>query len=236
MVPAGRAVRRLLLLAAVVAGALAAAGTAGATRECNGLQVCVPVAGPWVVTPGRAETQWQLACPKKFIVGGLDAELTSRALDLAFRATLGSPVNPGITTSTAAVFLGRLVAGRDPAASFRPHIGCIPSSGGGPRIPSAHHPVYPPGRPTILRTSALAVRPGTTRRVTRTCHAGERLVRSTHAVGFYTKQPPSRTLAGAVHVERKTLHGSSTVTIHGGGAVRGVRAVVQLDLLCAGGA
>ena len=104
--------RRLLLLAAVVAGALAAAGTAGATRECNGLQVCVPVAGPWVMTPGRAETQWQLACPKKFIVGGLDAELTSRALDLAFRATLGSPVNPGITTSTAAVFLGRLVAGR----------------------------------------------------------------------------------------------------------------------------
>ena len=228
--------RRLLLLAVVAAAALAAAGTAGATRECNGLQVCVPVAGPWVLAPGRAETQWQLACPKKFIVGGLDAELTNRALDLAFRATLGSPVNPGVSTSTAAVFLGRLVAGRDPAASFRPHIGCIPSSGGGPRIPSAHHPVYPPARPTVLRASALAVRPGTTRRVTRTCRAGERLIRSTHAIGFYTKQPPSRTLARAVRVERQTVHGRSTVTIHGGAVVRSVRAVVQLDLLCAGGA
>jgi hypothetical protein len=228
-------VRRLLLLAAVAA-ALAAAGTAGATRECNGLQVCVPVAGPWVLAPGRAETQWQLACPKKFIVGGLDAELTTRALDLAFRATLGSPVNPGVSTSTAAVFLGRLVTGRDPAASFRPHIGCIPSSGGGERIPSAHHRVYPPGRPTVLRASALAVRPGATRSVTRTCRAGERLVRSTHAIGFYTKQPPSRNLATAVNVERTTVRGRTTVTIHGGKAVRRIRAVVQLDLLCAGGA
>ena len=228
--------RRLLLLAAVAAvAALAAAATAGATRECNGLQVCVPVAGPWVLAPGRAETQWQLACPKKFIVGGLDAELTTRALDLTFRATLGSPVNPGISTSTAAVFLGRLVAGRDPAASFRPHIGCIPSSGGGPRVPTAHHPVYPPGQPTVLRASALAVRAGATRHVTRTCRAGERLVRSSHAIGFYTKEPPSRTLARAVHVERKAVHGRITVTIRGGSAVRGVRAIVQLDLLCAGG-
>jgi hypothetical protein len=80
------------------------------------------------------------------------------------------------------------------------------------------------------------VHPGTTRLVTRTCRAGERLIRSTHAIGFYTKQPPSRTLASAVHVVGTTVHGRSRVTIHGGAALRGVRAVVQLDLLCAGGA
>ena len=229
--------RRLLLLAAVAAAALAAAGTAGATRECNGFQVCVPVAGPWVLVPGRAETSWQLACPKHFVVGGLDAELTTHELDLAFRATLGSPVNPGISTSTAAIFLGRLVAGRDPAASFRPHIGCIPrSGGGGQRVPTAYRVVYPPGRPTTLRSSALAVRAGATRRVTRSCRAGERLVTSTDAVGFYTKRPPSRLLARAVHVSRTSAGGRVSVTIHGGAAVRGVRAVVQLDLLCAGGA
>jgi hypothetical protein len=228
-------VRRLLVLAAVSAAALVAAASAGATRECNGLQVCVPVAGPWVLAPGRAETQWQLACPKRFIVGGLDAELTTRALDLAFRATLGSPVNPGISTSTAAVFLGRLVAGHDPAASFRPHIGCVPTSGGGPRIPSAHHPVYPPGRPTVLRASALPVRAGATRQVTRTCRAGERLVRSTHAIGFYKKEPPSRTLARAVHVTQTSTHGVVKVTIRGDSALRHARTVVQLDLLCAGG-
>jgi hypothetical protein len=228
-------VRRLLLLATVAAAALAAAGTAGATRECNGFQACVPVAGPWVLAPGRAETQWQLSCPKGFIVGGLDAEVTTRAIDLAFRATLGSPVNPGISTSTAAVFLGRLVAGHDPAASFRPHVGCIPSSGGGPRVPVVYH-VYPPGRPTVLRASALAVPAGATRRVTRACHAGERLVRSSHAIGFRTKTPPSRALVRAVQVTRSTTtHGHVSVTIRGGAAVRGVRAVVQLDLLCAGG-
>jgi hypothetical protein len=228
-------VRRLLLLAAVACAALAAAGTAGATRECNGFQVCVPVAGPWVLAPGRAETNWQLACPKRFVVGGLDAELTSRALDVVFRATLGSPVNPGVSTSTAAVFLGRLAAGRDPAASFRPHIGCIPSSGGGGRVPTAYHKVFPPGRPTVLHASALRVRAGATRRVTRVCRSGERLVTSTEAIGFYTRQPPSRAVARAVYVTSRTKHGRVTVTIRGSAQVRGVRAVVQLDLLCAGG-
>lgn len=227
--------RRLLLLAATAVAALSAAGTASATRECKGFQVCVPVAGPWVLAPGRAETHWQLACPKKFVVGGLDAELTTRALDLAFRATLGSPVNPGISTSTAAVFLGRLVSGRDPAASFRPHIGCIPASGGGQRVPTVHHIVYPPGQPTVLRASVLAVRAGGSRRFTRTCRAGERLVTSSEAIGFYTTRPPSAKLARSVRVKQRTARGRVSVTVRGGRNVRGVRAVVQLDLLCAGG-
>jgi hypothetical protein len=229
-------VRRLLLLTAVGSvAALAVAGTAGATRECNGFQVCVPVAGPWVLSQSRTETKWQLSCPKGFVVGGLDAELTSRALDVVFRATLGSPVNPGISTSTAAVFLGRLVTGRDPAATFRPHIGCIPARGGGGRVPTAHHKIYPPGKPTVLRASPLAVRAGTTRRVARACHAGERLVTSSDAIGFYAKQPPSRAVAGAVHATLKTAGGRVSVTIRGGPQVRGHRAIVQLDLLCAGG-
>lgn len=227
--------RLLLLLAPAAVIALVAASAAGATRECKGLQVCVRVAGPWVLTPGPAETHWQLSCPKRFLVGGLDAELTRRAIDLSFEAKLGSPVNPGISTSTAAVFLGRLVFGRDPAASFRPHIGCIPSQRSGSRVPTAVHKVHPPGKPATLRVSALAVRAGATRHVIRACHAGERIVASTEAIGFYAKRPPSRALARAVHARLTTGHGRATVTIHGGAAVRGVHAVVQLDLLCAGG-
>jgi hypothetical protein len=224
-------VRRLLLLAAVVGAALVAASSASATRECNGFQVCVPVAGPWVLAPSRAETQWHLACPAGFIVGGLDAELTSRALDLVFRATLGSPVNPGISTSTAANFLGRLAAGTDPAASFRPHVGCIPASGGGgQRVPTA---VYPPGKPTVVRATTLVVRPGATRKVTRACRAGERLVTASDAIGFDTAKPPSGTLAGSVHVTRSTARGRVTVRVRGDTTAR--HAVVQLDLLCAGG-
>lgn len=232
--------RRLLLLAAIAAGAaaavaLAAAGTSGAPRECKGFKACVGVVGPWVLAPGPTETHWRLACPKHFVVGGLDAELTTRELDLAFLATLGSPVNPGISTSAAAVFLGRLVSGRDPAASFRPHIGCIPSAKSGQRVPTAHHKGYRPGRPTVLRASALVVRAGKTRRVTRACRRGEHVVTSSDAIGFYTKRPPSRALVRAVHAGRRTAGGRVVVTIRGGAKVRGVHAVVQLDLLCAGG-
>jgi len=227
-------VRLLALLAAVAAGALVAAGTAGATNECRGFQVCVPVAGPWVLAPSRAETQWQLSCPRGFVVGGLDAELTSRALDLVFRATLGSPVNPGISTSTAAIFLGRLSLGRDAAASFRPHIGCIPAAGRGQRVPTAR--VFPPGRPTTVRASEIAVRAGATRRVTRACRAGESLVAASHAVGFYRSSPPTRALAAAVRVTRAAAKGRVTLVVRGGRALAGTRTVVQLDLVCGGGA
>jgi len=229
-------VRPLALLAAVAAGALVAAGTAGATNECRGFQVCVPVAGPWVLAPSRAETQWQLSCPRGFVVGGLDAELTSRALDLVFRATLGSPVNPGISTSTKAVFLGRLVLGADPAASFRPHIGCIPAAGGGgQRVPTAAHRVHPPGTPTVVRASQIPARPGGTSKVVRACRAGEQLVAVSHAIGFYGTAPPARALAAAVHVRRTTANGRVALVVSAGRAIAGTRTVVQLDLTCAGG-
>ena len=118
--------RVVVLTAAVVCAAIAAA-PAGATNECHGLQVCVPIAGPWVLTSGGGEVQFQLACPKRYVVAGLDAELSTRALEVGFRGALGSPVNPGITTSTSAIFLGRLVRGSDPAATFgRTSAACPP--------------------------------------------------------------------------------------------------------------
>jgi hypothetical protein len=225
---------RVIAVVAVCAATLAVAAPARATNECRGLQVCVPVAGPWVLATTRAETQYQLSCPKGFVVGGLDAELTSRALDLVFRASLGSPVNPGISTSDAAVFLGRLAEGRDPTASFRPHIGCIPTAGGGQRVPTAVH-VFPPGKPAVRRVTEIAVQAGKTRRMVRSCQAGEQLVAASHAIGFYTDSPPDRALATSVHVTRTTTQGRVIVSVHGGAAVQGARAIVQLDLVCAGG-
>jgi hypothetical protein len=215
------------------AAALAAASPAGATNECKGLQVCVPVAGPWVLSTSRTETQYQLSCPKGFVVGGLDAELTNQAIDLVFRATLGSPVNPGISTSNAAVFLGRLALGRDPTATFRPHIGCVPSSGGGQRVPTAH--IVPPGRPTVRRVTQVRAVVASTRTVVRSCKAGETLVAASHAVGFYTAQPPGLALARSVEATQTLKRGHATLRIHAGRAALGVRAVVQLDLVCAGG-
>jgi hypothetical protein len=218
---------------AVVAGLAfaAAAAPAGATSECRGLQVCVPVIGPWVVTPTDG-VEFQLNCPRRFVVGGLDAELSDPAIDVSFAGGLGSPVNPGITTSESAVFLGRFV-GHGAGASFRPHIGCIPAAGSGQRTPTAVH-VFKPGKPTVRIVKELAVSPGT-RRLTTSCGSGRRLVRATHAVGFYTFTPPSAALIANMDVKQSVRAGRVRISMHAGAAFRGlpaVAAIVQLDLVC----
>jgi len=225
-------VRRLLVTPAVAAAALAVlAAPAGATNECKGLQVCVPIAGPWVLASPGAEVQYQLACPRGFVVAGLDAELSVRGIDVSFQGALGSPVNPGITTSTAAVFLGRLVSASAVAPSFRPHIGCIPASGGGQRFPTAYH-AFPPGRPLLPEMTEIGVAPGTHRYV-RSCASGERLSSGTHAIAFYTSTPPSRQLAASVTATQTVRGGRLHLTVHATPAVLEVRAVVQVDLVCA---
>jgi hypothetical protein len=219
--------RRLLLLAAVAVACGVAASPAGATNECRGLQVCVPITGPWVLAaPGQVE--FEMSCPKRFIVGGLDAELSSRGIDVGFVGSLGSPVNPGITTSQQVVFLGRLVRGRDPAPFFRPHIGCVPASGGGQRVPTAFHPV-PPDKPTLRKVSQVAVRAGGVRQLAARCAKNERLVSATHAIGFPGDRPPSVAAARSVQVAQHIAGRSVALTIRAG---RGVHAIVQLDLLC----
>jgi len=225
-------VRRLLLIVtAATACAVVVAAPAYATIECRGLQVCVPVIGPWVLaSPGRVE--FQLACPKRFVVGGLDAELSTRGIDIGFVGNLGSPVNPGITTSKEAVFLGRLVRGSDPAASFRPHIGCVPASGGGQRSPTAYH-VFKPGKPGIRHATNIVVEPGRTRHYVKRCASNERLVAATHAIGFFGDIPPSVSLARSIQVAQSVRAGRVKLTIRATRAIAGGNAVVQLSLVCA---
>ncbi len=233
---------RVLVLVAVLAAALGAATAwaATATHECDGLQICVPVAGPWVVVPtgsaaGRT-VEYQLDCPRGYIVGGLDAELTSTAIDLSFAGTLGSPVNPGITTARSAVFSGTYV-GLDtrPAASFRPHIGCIPARGGGGRVPTSVTTIVGPGHPTMRRVHTVQVPVGTSR-VTSACASGERLVAESHAVGFFTLSPPGKSLVDGVRVSAAAIHGArAVVVVRASGAIRGFKAVVQVGVVCAGG-
>jgi hypothetical protein len=232
-------VKRALVLAAAAAAVLAVfVAPAGATNECRGFQICAPVAGPWVVVPTNAAVprplvQYQLTCPKGFIVGGLDAELTDRNIDVTFEALLGSPVNPGISTRQAALFTGRSVGGPVRAASFRPHIGCIPAAGGGGRIPTVAH-VYPPGHPSVRHAWTVRVRTGA-HSVRKSCPAGETIVAASHAVGFYGARPPTAALIASVHASSVLRSGHVTVSIHAGPAVRKVRTVVQILLTCAGG-
>jgi hypothetical protein len=186
-------VRRALVLLAFAGGCSIAVAPAGATNECRGLQVCVPVAGPWVVaSPGRVE--YQLACPERYIVAGLDAELTNRAIEIGFVGTLGSPVNPGITTSRE----------------------------------TAYH-AFPPGKPTVRHAVTFNVKVGTATHGAR-CARTEQLVSATHAIGFLGDTPPSAAAIGAVRATQRSRNGLVLVTVH---ATKRVRAVVQLDLVCA---
>jgi hypothetical protein len=224
-------VKRVVIAAGAAAcAALAVAvSPAAATTECKGLQVCVPVAGPWVLAT-TAGTEFQLNCPKRYIVGGLDAELSSRAVDIGFVGGLGSPVNPGITTTGSAVFLGRFLGAKG-AATFRPHIGCVPSSGGGQRTPTAYR-AFPPGKPTMRVVKQLTVLPSITTRLVARCAARQRLVRATYAVAFFTDTPPPIGLAQSVRVKQVVTGGNVRVSALGGEGIP-ARTIVQVDLVCA---
>jgi hypothetical protein len=234
-------VKALAILVAAGATALAVfVAPAGATNECRGLQVCVRVAGPWVVVPAgsavpRPRAEYELSCPKNFVVGGLDAELTSSAIDVSFRGLVGAPVNPGITTSRTALFVATSAHALPPGATFRPHIGCMPRAGGGGGIPTAVR-VVPPGHPDTRRVTTVRVQPGT-QRVTKSCAAGETLVTATNAVGFYTTtKPPAAALVASVGASQSVTGARVTVTVRAGAQVKTTRAVVQIDLTCGGGA
>jgi hypothetical protein len=230
-------VTRLLL---ATAGALAAAALvpspAAATNECEGLLVCVPVAGPWVVVPPRgAKVEYQLTCPRGHVVGGLDAELTHPAIDVGFLGRLGAPVNPGITTARRVVFVASFVGARSRAPTFRPHIGCMPTAGGGGDVPTlvrTTQAVVPSGEPTIRRVRTVRIRPGR-RLVAQSCGRRERLVGSSHAFGFFTARPPTASLVATVTGRRSIAGRRAAVVVGADAELVGVHAVVQVHAVCA---
>jgi hypothetical protein len=233
---------------AVIVGLSVGPGAAQATRECKGLQVCVRVAGPWVVVPSaprvpRAQAEYQLACPKKYIVGGLDAELSDRHVDVSFLGKLGSPVNPGITTSSSAVFVATFTGSSARAVTFRPHLGCVPTSGGGggpvpylnPASLAAAAAAAPPTSTATWRSHQTRLRPRASQKVTQACGRGERYLAGWGATGFYTAKPPAASLVASV-VSRVTAgHARTTASVRSGTAISGVRAVVQAGAVCGGG-
>lgn len=227
--------KRVLLLVALTAALTAGSGPAQAADECDGLMVCVPVAGPWVVVPigtsvPRPRVEYQLTCPRGHIVGGVDAELTDRAIDISFIANLGSPVNPGITTSRSVVFVASYVGSSAAVATFRPHVGCMPASGGG-GVPTAVGAVVKPGRPTVRRVRVVRVRSGV-QTVARSCARSELLVDAAHAIGFATRRPPSATAIGLVSSTRAVRGNRVAATVQGDAELGTIRAVAQVQAVC----
>jgi hypothetical protein len=224
------------LVTALAVLALGVTAARAATHECDGLQVCVPVAGPWVVVPSggslpRPEVQFYLSCPRNYVVGGTDAELSQRGIDVGFLARLGSPVNPGVSTTRAVVFTGSWTGTSPRGPTFRPHIGCLPASGGGGRVPTAVGAVRP-AEPSARRVRMVRVRPGTTT-VSATCRAGERLVGGQHAFAFHTRRPPSASLVSSVSGRMSVTGSRVVVRVSGDAELGGARASVQVQAVCA---
>jgi len=229
-------VKRVVVVAALALSAFAAHVDVAspATSECRGFMACVPVAGPWVVLPmtsrsQRPQVQFQITCPKGFIVGGVDAELSDRAIDVWFLGAPGSPVAPGRTTGRTIVFVATYVGVGATAPTFRPHAGCIPGTGGGSRTPTAFTRVFAPGKPTVRRVKTVRVRVASTYAVR--CHNDERLVAAYSARGFRTAKPPTAALVHSLSAKTSLGANRISATVSGGGG----RAVVQLQAVCAGG-
>lgn len=228
--------KKVVLLAALVAGLSGAAGAspARAADECNGLMVCVPIRGPWVAVPigrsiPRPKVEWQLTCPQGYVVAGLDARLSVAGIDITFIGSLGSPVSPGVSTGRTAVFVARYVGATARAPSFKPYAGCIPSSGGG-RIPTAVR-VVKPGKPTTRRVKTTRVKPGLTT-VTSACRRREVLVDASNAFGFNTGQPPSESLIRTASGRWRASGNGVVVAARGDAELGRVNAAVQVHAVC----
>jgi hypothetical protein len=232
----------VIRLLPVLLGAVAVAGigpaTASAGRECDGLLVCIPVAGPWVQVPGGgAPTYWELACPGRGqVIAGIDADRTGR-LEITFLGTLGGPVGPGVTTGRSAVFAARTT---QRLAGFRPLLGCIPASGGGARGRTIVQPtrrltaVAPPEEAAVRRVKTVAVPAQASVRVRHGCLVGERLLSSSQAVGFRTRRAPSTTVLDSVRASSRRADGGVVVTVRSSLArPTGVRVQLQIHAICA---
>jgi hypothetical protein len=236
-------VRRLLLLLGVLAALAAVPGAPAQSppRVCEGLTICSPVAGPWVVVPGpvppaRTGTAvWLLGCPDGF-VGGLDARVANPWVQIRFPGLMGSPVNPGITTRRDTVFLATSVGRPGQTSSFIPFIGCIPAEGG-PRTPTGVGSVQ---RPEQLGTGPIIriVRPVEVRqarvRAGLACQRGQRLVDWAASIGIYTALHPTKSQLAKVHVTTQLIADHVWITATRSNLSPRIPVQVQIHVLCTG--
>jgi hypothetical protein len=228
-------VKRTLLLALAFLAFAPAEAQAG--TECDGLIVCIPVKGPWVQVPGGGvPTYYQLSCPGRGqIIGGLDADRAG-PLELTFLGNLGGPVSPGLTTGRSAVFVARTPRS---LASFRPLLGCIPTSGGGGRSQTSYRPkrkltaLAPVVEPTIRRVKSFRVPDRQTFRAVQPCLRGEQLLAYSHAIAFRSNRPLALSALGSVRGRSRAAGRAVAVNVSSGIARPvGMRVQVQVHAIC----
>jgi hypothetical protein len=222
----------LASLVAALAGAAALAPASGATNECHGIQACIRVVGPWVVVPARGSAIYLLTCPGgRSIVGGLDAQVSSRDVRIGFDGRLGAPVQPGSTTTRYALF--RAVSVSNHVQAFQPLLGCVPLQGGGGRSTVSAY-VSPPGPSLEYRSRIAVLSPGSVGFAKVSCIGNERIVGSWQALAFRTKTPPSLDNASLVHASKVVVGKEVVVSASASdGLSIDAHAIVQAGAECA---
>lgn len=222
----------LVALVATFAGAFALAPAGRATGECRGISSCIRVVGPWVVVPPGKTVRYLLTCPRgRAIVGGLDAQATSRAVRVGFDARIGAPVSPGVTTTRYALFSAVSTSPR--VEAFQPLLGCVPTQGGGGRSTVSAR-VTPAGAALELRSRIVVIGPGTLRFGKVGCLPEEELVGAWSAIAFRTKAPPNLANAKLVHATRALAGRKVVVSASATDRLSiDVHAVVQVGAECA---
>jgi hypothetical protein len=228
-------IRSLAAGAVAALAALCIGAPAGlAANECAGLMVCIPVAGPWVHVPSpsdsAASAHWQLICPQG-VVGGDDALASERAVAVDFTGHIGSPVNPGITTSNSLWFRGTYAGPPRHPTTFQPFIGCMPSPGGGGRTRTAV-PVKP-GDTIVVRTRTLEVVGNAPERAAIACRSDERMLSVSHAIGLFTKNPPTPAQFATIKVVQARQGRLAVIQAVRNGLAVGIRSAVQIQAMCA---
>lgn len=238
------AARRLAVaaLAALLCVAALGASTAVAADECNGLMVCLPVEGPWVVVPApspstiaSAGADWVLTCPRQgYIVAGTDVRLSDRAIDVGIRGETGSPVAPGTTTREAVRFLGLNAGSGGQPIAYRPFIGCIPTSGGGARNQTARVAAREGLKPTrpVAFVAVVGKLKGATSRIVARCPAQARLVGWSHAIAFRTALAPTPEILAQVSTVARATGNAVTVTAQARPAALASAPEVQIQAAC----
>ena len=225
-----RALLGTIVAALAVAAAFAPVG--GATNECHGIQQCIHVPGPWVVVTAHGEADYLLTCPQgKSVVGGLDAQVTSRDVHVQWDARIGAPVQPGVATTRYAFLRAISTSARQ--QSFQPLLGCIPTQGGGGRSTVSAR-VSPPGPALEYRANIVVIGPSQVKFARVSCKANEKLVASWHAIAFRTKSPPSLVHVDLVHAQHAVVGKKVVATASSTDALSvDAHAVVQVGAECA---
>ena len=171
--------RRTLALCVVLGVAFLAAliGRRGPVppTSARGCASAFPSPAPGSSCRGEGSTTSSPARSRDTSSPGTDARVATTDVDVWSRGETGSPVGPGVTTRRSVVFHAARVPPKAATSSFRPFLGCIPTSGGGGRALTAYKS---PGQAVAGAFSVVVNAPirGATKTVRASCPASAQLL------------------------------------------------------------